>query len=422
MWISINPIDERNIIADTIYMNINRRRIFFLFLLLVIAAGLFLFLQQSKVIDVALLNALVSEEEAPPPPINADIEPQQPLLNPPAQIKAIYLTNWSAGSQKKLDYVFKLIKDTELNAAVIDIKDFSGYVGYNTDLELPKRYDAIELRIPYLNKLIKRFHDEGIYLIGRISVFQDQQLAIARPDLALRSSSTQAVWRDYKGLTWLDAASQEVWDYNIAIAQEILDRGFDEANFDYIRFASDGKLSDIVYPFWDETTLKTHIIRDFFRYLREQLPDAKLSADLFGLITVNTDGLGIGQHLEYALPYFDAIAPMVYPSHYFKNFIGYQNPAEHPYEVVKYSLDTAVKRIKNYELEIKNEIGTTTLLPRMAKLRPWLQDFDLGADYDAQKVISQIQATYDAASSSPEFFDGWMIWNAGNVYTREALQ
>jgi len=400
-----------------------RRRLLLFLFFGTLGVAIFLFFVKANEIDVAMIQGLVSDEIKKELPVNADIEPQQPLANPPEYIKAIYLTNWSAGSAKKMVYVLKLMRDTELNAVVIDIKDFSGYVGYNTDLDLPKKYKAVELRIPFLNKMVKQLHDEDIYVIGRISVFQDQRLAIARPDLALQSSSTQAVWKDYKGLTWMDTASQEVWDYNIDIAREILDRGFDEVNFDYIRFASDGKLSDIVHPYWDEKTLKTHIVRNFFRYLREQLPNAKLSADLFGLVTVNTDGLGIGQHLEYALPYFDAIAPMVYPSHYFKNFIGFERPAEHPYEVVKYSLDTAVKRIKKYEANIRAEIGTsTTPMPRIAKLRPWLQDFDLGADYDAAKVLNQIQATYDSASSSPEIFDGWMLWNASNVYTREALE
>ena len=393
-----------------------------------LTAAIFLFFSFSNTVDIAMVMDEI--KDILPVSKNTDIESQKPLTDPPKIIKALYATNWSAGSEKKLGHLIQLIKDTELNAIVVDIKDYSGYVGYNTELELPIKYEAVELRIPKLNVLVKRLHDEGIYVIGRISVFQDQRFALARPDLALISSSTQSVWRDHKGLTWMDTASKEVWDYNIAIAREILNRGVDEVNFDYIRFASDGNLNDIKHPFWDEKTLKTHIVRDFFQYLREQLPDAKLSADLFGLVTISTDGLGIGQHLEYALPYFDAIAPMVYPSHYFKNFIGYENPAEYPYEVIKYSLDMAVNRIKKYELRIKQEIGTTTPMPKIAKLRPWLQDFDLGADYDAAKVLAQIQAVYDAGGGTselfegtrPELVEGWMLWNPSNNYTREALK
>ena len=362
-----------------------------------------------------------------------DIAPQKPLASPPSEIKAIYATNWSAGNAAKLDYFIKLIRDTELNAMVVDIKDYTGYVGYNTELELPKKYSAVELRIPTLNALVKKLHDEGIYVIGRISVFQDQRLALARPDLALVASSTGKLWKDRKGLYWIDAASREAWDYNSAIAQEILDRGFDEANFDYIRFASDGNLDDIRYPFWDEKTLKVVVVRDFFKYVREKLPHARISADLFGLATVAHDGVGIGQHWEYALEFFDAVAPMVYPSHYYPGFIGLKNPAVHPYEVVRYSLERAIERMKNYELGImdKSAAAATTsssLIPNSSfiipvTLRPWLQDFDLGADYDAAMVRQQIQAVYDAATTSgrADLVGGWMLWNSSNVYTKEAL-
>jgi len=397
----------------------------------VVGAGIFLFLDKENTLAIAILTATSTPTPLPTPTPKlepVDIEPQQPLANPPAIIKAIYATAYSAGNEKKLSYLINLIKTTELNALVVDVKDYSGYVLYNTNLPLPKKYNAVERRIPKLNKLIKRLHDEGIYVIGRVSVFQDPRLATARPDLALYSSSTGQTWQDNKGLLWMDTAAPEVWDYNIAIAKEISERGMDEVNLDYIRFASDGQLSDIKYPFWDEQTLKTKVLRDFFKHLREELPNVKLSADLFGLVTINKDGLGIGQHLEYALPYFDAVAPMVYPSHYFKGFIGFENPGAHPYEVVKYSLDVAAQRIKDYEKNLAVQLGTTTPAedPRwhVAKLRPWFQDFDLGADYDAAKVKAQIQAQYDTGttSASTDLFDGWMIWNASNVYTREALQ
>jgi len=351
------------------------------------------------------------------PPKTNDIGPQRPLANPPAVIKAIYATNWSMSHQGKTDYLLNLIDTTELNAIVIDIKDYTGIVPYRVNIPAVNRYGAAESRIPKINALIRDLHERGIYVIGRLSVFQDLALAKARPDLALISSSTAKTWTDNRGLTWLDSSSREVWDYNIAIAQDALSRGFDEINFDYIRFASDGKLSDIKYPVWDETTLKTNVMRDFFKYLRDSLGEtAKLSADLFGLVTVNTDGLGIGQHLEHALPYFDAIAPMVYPSHYFPGFIGYQNPGAHPYEVIKYSMDRAVARLKEYAAS-----AATSTPPVRATLRPWFQDFDLGADYDAAMVRSEIQAWDDAASSTPAYSSGWMIWNAGNNYTREAL-
>ncbi len=394
-----------------------RSLIFTLFLVAFILA-LLLFLSSDNQLTITIGEdpgiQKVAASDVPELPKIIDIEPQLPLADPPLRIKAIYSTSWSAASEKKLQYLIGLIKETELNAIVIDVKDYSGLVLYNTDLELPKKYEAVEPRISQLNKLIKRLHDEGIYVIGRISVFQDQRLAAARPDLALYSSTTGQTWKDYKGLTWMDTASHEVWDYNIAVAKEILARGFDEANFDYIRFASDGDLNDIKYPFWDEKTLKTKIVREFFEYLRSAIPSGKLSADLFGLVTVNKDGLGIGQHLEYAWPNFEAIAPMAYPSHYFPGFIGLEKPAEHPYEVVKYSMDSAVKRIEDFKI-----YASTT--PMTAKMRPWFQDFDLGADYDAVKVRAQIKAWDDAVAGHPDLDGGWMLWSPSNIYTKEAL-
>ncbi|MEK7590505.1 MAG: putative glycoside hydrolase, partial [Patescibacteria group bacterium] len=125
-------------------------------------------------------------------------------------------------------------------------------------------------------------------------------------------------------------------------------------------------------------------------------------------------GVGIGQHLEHTLPYFDAVAPMVYPSHYFTGFQGYQKPAEHPYEVVKYSMDEAIRRTKQFMV-----YASTT--PVTAKFRPWLQDFDLGADYGAKEIKSQIRAWNDAAINNPELNEGWMLWNASNIYTKDAL-
>lgn len=390
-------------------------RLLFIPLAIIISLLLFLALQKANIIDVIKEIGIANTKSVIV--FEKDIEPQKPLLNPPKEIKAVYATNWSAGSEAKLSYLINLIKTTELNAIVIDIKDYTGYVSYNTELEILKEYDAVSPKIPKLNALVKRFHDENIYVIARIAVFQDQRLPLARPELALMSSSTGEAWKDYKGLMWVDTTSKDVWDYNIAVAREVLDRGVDEANFDYIRFASDGNLKDIKYPVWDGKTLKIQALREFFKYLRNELWDKTISADLFGLVTVNTDGLGIGQHLEYALPYFDFIAPMVYPSHYFKGFIGYEKPAEYPYEIVKYSMDSAIARYgiyKNYQL-------SQGINQPIAKFRPWLQDFDLGADYDKEKVLAQIKAVNDAGAANPEANNGWMLWNPSNIYTKEAL-
>lgn len=358
-----------------------------------------------------------------------DIENQSPLTDPPQVIKAVYVTSHTAGTQSRINALIDLIKQTELNAVVIDIKDYSGYVAYDIKDEDVERYGAKEIRIPRINSLIRRLHDEGIYVIARITIFQDPVLAAARPDWAIKNAVTGDLWRDNKGIAWIDPAAKEAWEYNIRIAKDAAGRGFDELNFDYIRFPSDGDLSVMSFPFYDGKTLKRSIIADFFKHLRAELEGTKISGDLFGLSTVNTDDLGMGQVIEDAYVSFDYVAPMVYPSHYARGFLGFQNPAAHPYEVVKYSMDLALRRLQKLESGILNlESGTTTTSSAFgkiqnskskiqSKLRPWLQDFDLGANYDAAKVRAQIRAVEDAGLR-----DGWMLWNPGNVYTREALQ
>lgn len=339
-----------------------------------------------------------------------DIEPQNPLPNPPEIIKAIYATSWSASSKSKMDDLIDLINSTELNAIVIDIKDFSGLVLYDIEVPEVNEYNAKEVRIARLNTLIKRLHDEGIYVIARQTVFQDPALVAARPDLAVKNSVTGGVWEDRKGLSWVDPASREVWDYNVAIARDAADRGFDEINFDYIRFPSDGDLSVMSFPFYNiDTTLKKDVIGDFFEHLRTNLDGVVISADLFGLATINYDGLGIGQVIEDAYRNFDYVAPMVYPSHYAKGFIGFANPASHPYEVVNYSMVNATERLD----ALRSATGTA---PIFSELRPWLQDFDLGADYGIAEVRAQIKAVSDANPSA-----GWMLWDPRNNYTRGAL-
>ncbi len=365
----------------------------------------------------------------------ADIEPQPQLQNPPTVIKAVYATNWSAGNSKSIEKLIQLIKETEINAIVIDIKDYTGVVGYRTDLELVGKYGAEENRIPFINRLLKRLHDENIYVIGRIAVFEDQALATSRPELSLKSLATGKSWRTRNGLLWLDATSREVWDYNLAIAADALRRGFDEINLDYIRFPSDGNLEDISYPFWDKQVPRREVIKNFFAYVREKLPNAILSADLFGLVTINTDDLGIGQYLEYALPYFDYVSPMTYPSHYNKGFLGYDEPSKYPYEVVKNSMQNAVDRQKKFTDQNIGKIN------RVAKIRPWLQDFSLGVHYTHDLVQAQMRGVADVftscipgvnpagetkpsspcASQLSEDYSGWMLWSPSNVYTREAL-
>lgn len=358
-----------------------------------------------------LVTPLPTPRPSPPPPKPIPV----PLNKKPDVVKAIYFTSWSAGSPTRINEAINLIKRTELNALVIDVKDFSGKVAFTTDSPLIKKYGSEEKRIPNFVNLVSRLHQEGIYVIVRIAVFQDQHLLKIRPDLAVRDARG-LIWRDHKGLGWVDPGSKEVWEYNAEVAREAARAGVDELNFDYIRFPSDGTLETIRYNFSDLTKKSRRvIIREFFAFLDKSLQDtgAKLSVDLFGLSVVNSDDLGVGQVMEDAFPYFDFICPMVYPSHYASGFIGYKNPGAYPYEVIKYSLDRAVERRNNFILSIP----TSTEILRVAEIRPWLQVFDLGAIYTPELIKKEKQAVYDAGLKN-----GWHLWNPSNRYNPAALE
>ncbi len=327
-------------------------------------------------------------------------------LKTPSSVRAIYMSSWVAGTPTLRNKLIKIIDETEINAVVIDVKDSTGAVSFQMDDPYLKKINPFQNRISDINGLIDLLHKKNIYVIARIAVFQDPYLAKIRPDLAVKKRTTGAIWKDRKGLSWTDMGSKEVWDYNVRVAKGAYKVGFDELNFDYIRFPSDGDMADIMYPsFADKKIDKSEELRIFFHYLSNNLKDIGVptSADLFGMTTTNTDDLNIGQVLENAVPYFDYISPMVYPSHYPKGFNGYKNPAEVPYELIKFVMGEGVKRML-----------AASSTPD--KLRPWLQDFDLGAIYTAPMVRAEIKATYDVGLNS------WLLWDPTNRYTVEALE
>jgi hypothetical protein len=202
----------------------------------------------------------------------------------------------------------------------------------------------------------------------------------------------------------MDASSEKVWDYVNTIAEEAHKVGFDEINFDYIRFPSDGNMQDVRYTLSDGKN-RQEVLESFFKYTHARLKpqNITISADIFGMTTVTTDDLGIGQVLEKTLPYFDYVCPMVYPSHFPENWAGIANPAENPYAVIKKSMEQAVRR-------------TEAMGESKEKLRPWLQDFDLGATYTPELVEAQITAIYELG------LDSWLMWDPRNTYTIEAFK
>lgn len=313
-------------------------------------------------------------------------------------IKGIYLTAYSASLEKKQDEIIDLIEKTELNAVVIDIKDYTGYVLYDSDIKLVNELGLEKNLLGDVEKIINKFHEKDIYVIARQTVFQDPVLAEKKSDWAIKSKNG-GIWRDHKGLAWVDPTKQEVWEYNMDIAREAIAFGFDEINFDYVRFPSDGNMSLVSYE--DQEHNKNEVMADFFSYLSGSLENYPVwfSVDFFGFVMERHDGMSIGQRLEDALEKVDFICPMMYPSHYPAGHLGLANPAEYPFQVI----DNGMKQAEKYFVNSR------------AKVRPWIQAFNIGAIYDGEKIRAQIDAIekYDNA--------GFLLWNASNRYSDAGL-
>ncbi len=353
---------------------------------------------------------ILPETEVVPDPAQIEAERKQSLLasvrhlERPSAVKGVYMTGWAAGTGSFRKSILSLIDETELNSVIIDVQDYSGKISFPVMDPVLIETGAAEKRIPDIIEFINTLHDKNIYVIGRITVFQNPYFSKKNPELAVKKTSDKTqIWKDKKGLSYIDPGAKEYWDYIISLSNEGYRFGFDEINFDYIRFPSDGNMKDIYYPYSDGR-IKAEALKEFFVYLHENLSGGgmKTSADLFGMTMTNPDDLGIGQILENAAPYFDYIAPMVYPSHWASGALGIDKPAKYPYEVVKISMQKGAERLKAIGEDPK-------------KLVPWLQDFNLGAIYTADMVRKQIQATYDAG------LDSWMLWDPKNTYTRDAL-
>lgn len=339
-------------------------------------------------------------------------KPLKPIvrhLKTPEPLKAIYMTSCVAGTPSWRSELKKLIETTELNAVVIDIKDYTGVISFPTDF--PQTNGDKGCVVADMREFVNELHDSGIYVIGRISVFQDPSYTKLFPELAVRKKSDGEVWKDHKGLSFIDVGARPYWDYVVKLSKESYELGFDEINYDYVRYPSDGNMQNTHYTWTTGTTTKPEMLKTFFEYLAHEMSGvgAKLSVDLFGMTTTVETDMNIGQILEHTMPYFDYIAPMVYPSHYPSTWNGFSNPAEHPYEVIKISMSGALEKEEAWRLS--NGIATST----PTKMRPWLQDFNLGATYGSDKVKAQIQAAYDIGLSS------WMLWSAANKYTSSAL-
>jgi hypothetical protein len=388
------------------------------------------------------LEEVVAEPEVPD---TREVVQHVPL---PPQVKAIYMTSCVAGTPSFRERLLTLIEETEINSVILDIKDYSGTISFRpTNPALLPGWENARCGARDMKEFIATMHERGIFVIGRITVFQDPFHADRFPHLAVKKLDGQTIWRDGKGLAFIDVAAQEYWDHIIDLSIESYNLGFDELNFDYVRYPSDGNMRDISFPHTDGSQWpgnKQANLEAFFAYLQKAMDDESrfsavrhentgrasstpwTSADLFGMTTTNYDDLSIGQIQERAAPYFDFIAPMVYPSHYPHDYLGLGNPNLSPYKIVYHAMKTGADRMQATTTRVDGflheRIGTSTpaVYTKPAytadRLRTWIQDFDYGGNYDIAEVRAQIQASYDAGVMS------WMIWAPSNIYTKGALK
>ena len=325
-----------------------------------------------------------------------------PIALTPMIPKALYLSFYGIGSTKLREAALGLIDKTELNAVVIDVKGDRGMIAFKTSLALAEQAHSNQLTtIRDAKAMIDRLHHDNIYAIARIVVFKDDPLATARPDLAVKGGSG-AIFRDRERLAWTDPFNTQVWDYNVSIAIEAARLGFDEIQFDYVRFPDAPGLK-----FSKPTDMKSRLaaVFGFLAEARRRLTpyNVFLAADIFGYVTWNLDDTHIGQRLEELAPIVNYISPMLYPSCFQFGIPGYRNPVAHPYEIVFLSLQNARER------------GIPSI-----RFRPWLQAFRDYAFDHREFTGTQIRQQISAAEKFGS--DGWMLWNPRNNYSAEGLK
>lgn len=322
----------------------------------------------------------------------------------PVKVKGIYVSGPVAGIAK-MDDLIDLVDRTELNAMVIDIKNDEGKVTYKMQSEQVLEIDAGVRYIPDINELVSKCKEKDIYLIARIVAFRDPYLAEQRPEWAVHTKDGE-IFRDKNGLAWVNPYRREVWDYLVEIASEAGKAGFDEVQFDYIRFSTDVNESEVDYGPESEGTGKIEIITEFTEYLYEQLipQGVYLAADVFGTVIDNeTDQAIVGQDYVLMAQYLDYICPMVYPSHYHDGSYEIKVPDAEPYRTVYSAASSSVR-----------ELGAVPEENR-AHVRMWLQGFTASwvsghIGYGPEQIRAQIKGAYDAG------YDEWILWNAAVNY------
>jgi hypothetical protein len=357
-------------------------------LLALIAAGVVGGVIATHIRGHKTVRAASRDRQAPTPQI---LQPR-PL---PDELHGVHITMALAGIPGKLEQYIAM-KQAGLNAIELDVKDENGEIGFLANVPLARRVGSAKA---YYNaeRAVAKVHAAGLYLIGRVVTFEDPLLSSGEPQLAIRRADGSR-WLNNSGLGWTNPYDRRVWKYNVDVAQQAAKLGFDEIQFDYVRFPSDGDISQIRYPGRHAQPMGWTIPM-FLKYARSRLKPlgVRISTDVFGLSA--TRNLGIGQFPRRISRFVDAIYPMVYPSHYVSGEYNIVDPDSRPGTTVAYSLRDFPNAVRGSK----------------AKLIPWLQDFSLGRVYTLADVQDQIQA------ARLEHTKGFMLWNARGVYTVKAL-
>lgn len=328
------------------------------------------------------------------------------------KVKGIYVSAYAAGTASLMDQIIQKVDETEINAVVIDVKDDEGRVTFAMDTPIVNEISASKRYIGDIQGLIKQLKDRDIYVIARVVAFRDPFLAENKPEWSLKTADG-SIYRDKKGMAWINPYCREVWDYLVEIGTAATEVGFDEIQFDYIRFATDSTMKQVVF---DEVITggktKAQVITEFTDYMYQKLSPLgiSVSADVFGaIIGSEADERAVGQDYADMTKNLDYICPMIYPSHYGDGNFGLEHPDMYPYETIMAAL--AGSRL---ELKKASDGG------HQATVRPWLQDFTASylkhhIPYGPEQLRAQIQAVYDSG------YEEWILWNAACRYTWDGL-
>ncbi|MGF7185694.1 hypothetical protein GGQ84_001786 [Desulfitispora alkaliphila] len=361
----------------------------------------------------------------------------------PDAVRGIYVTGNTVGVSR-FDRLIDLVNSTDLNAMVIDIKEDHGYI--TMKLEGTDYDDISKNYIKDAQKMMEQLEEHNIYPIARIVVFKDSVLAAKRPDLSFTQNGH--VWKNRRDEAFVNPFLKEVWYYNIEIAKMAAEMGFQEIQFDYVRFPegfenrdtslqyskgdySEEKLlpklieqwrkevssnvigeenfddvKNLKVPEYSNGLARVTAVTDFVEYAYKELQPygVDVSVDIFGYAAIRPAAYGIGQDFRKISSNVDVISSMIYPSHWGPGNFGLARPDTEPYELIK--------RYIQLEKEILNE------LENPPTSRPWIQDFTapwLGRGnyirYGKEEVEAQIRALNE------EGVHEYLLWNAGNSYT-----